>query len=122
LTIKTNLLAAFTLWLVLFLCGPTTAQTADLLTSWHDGKAKRSIVEFVTKVTGEGSPDFVIPAERIAVFDNDGTPVLVRLPKHFLSARIRRRAPSIFMKDSGQTAVKRMGAVFHGSHDPWRQH
>jgi hypothetical protein len=30
-------------------------------------------VAFVTRVTTEGSPDFVAPAERIAVFDNDGT-------------------------------------------------
>ena len=35
--------------------------------------AKQSIVDFVAKVTKEGSPDFVPPAERIATFDNDGT-------------------------------------------------
>jgi phosphoglycolate phosphatase-like HAD superfamily hydrolase len=45
----------------------------DPLSSWNDGPAKRSIVEFVTKVTKPGSPDFVPVAERIAVFDNDGT-------------------------------------------------
>jgi phosphoglycolate phosphatase-like HAD superfamily hydrolase len=43
------------------------------LPSWTDGKARQSIVEFVTKVTKQGSPDFVPPAARIAVFDNDGT-------------------------------------------------
>ena len=30
-------------------------------------------MDFVAKVTKEGSPDFVPPAERIATFDNDGT-------------------------------------------------
>ncbi len=30
-------------------------------------------MEFVAKVTKEGSPDFVPPAERIATFDTDGT-------------------------------------------------
>ncbi len=50
-----------------------TAQTKGPLPSWNDGKAKQSIIEFVAKVTKEGSPDFVAPAERIAVFDNDGT-------------------------------------------------
>jgi phosphoserine phosphatase len=30
-------------------------------------------VDFVTRVTREGGPDFVPQAERIAVFDNDGT-------------------------------------------------
>jgi phosphoserine phosphatase len=43
------------------------------LASWHDGCAKQSILDFVRKVTVEGSPDFVPPPERIAVFDNDGT-------------------------------------------------
>jgi hypothetical protein len=46
---------------------------ADPLPSWNDGPAKRSIVDFVGKVTRTGSPDFVTPAERIATFDNDGT-------------------------------------------------
>ena len=51
----------------------SVAQTADPLPSWNDGKAKQSIVNFVAKVTREGSPDFVQVAERIATFDNDGT-------------------------------------------------
>jgi phosphoserine phosphatase len=50
-----------------------TAQTARSLPSWNDGKARQSIVEFVAKVTKKGSPNFVAPSERIAVFDNDGT-------------------------------------------------
>ncbi len=50
-----------------------TAQTTDPLPSWNDGKTKQSIIEFVAKVTKEGSADFVPPAERIATFDNDGT-------------------------------------------------
>lgn len=51
----------------------TTALDADPLPSWSDGKAKQSIVEFVSKITTTGSPDFVPVAKRIAVFDNDGT-------------------------------------------------
>ncbi|MGB2609600.1 MAG: HAD family hydrolase [Isosphaeraceae bacterium] len=46
---------------------------SDSLPSWNDGPAKATIVEFVAKVAKQGSPDFVPPAERIAVFDNDGT-------------------------------------------------
>lgn len=45
----------------------------DTLPSWNDGAAKRSIVEFVQRVTKEGGADFVPTSERIAVFDNDGT-------------------------------------------------
>ena len=43
------------------------------LPSWNDTRSKQAIVQFVEKVTREGSPDFVPVAERIAVFDNDGT-------------------------------------------------
>ena len=46
---------------------------ADPLPSWNDGAAKKAIVEFVSKVTKEGGPEFVPSAERIATFDNDGT-------------------------------------------------
>ncbi|MGZ8416554.1 MAG: haloacid dehalogenase-like hydrolase, partial [Methyloceanibacter sp.] len=45
----------------------------DPLPSWNDGATKQSIIDFVTKVTTEGGPDFVKPEERIATFDNDGT-------------------------------------------------
>src|SRR6266487_545684 len=52
---------------------PTAAQAADPLPSWNDTTPKKAIVAFVEKVTKEGSSDFVPPAERMAVFDNDGT-------------------------------------------------
>lgn len=45
----------------------------DPLPSWNDGATKQKIESFVEKVTKQGSPDFVEPARRIAVFDNDGT-------------------------------------------------
>jgi len=48
------------------------AQSTDPLPSWNEGKAKQAIMQFVAKVTKEGSSDFVPPAERIATFDNDG--------------------------------------------------
>jgi hypothetical protein len=50
-----------------------TAASADPLASWADGAGKKSIVEFVGRVTREGSADYTPPRERIAVFDNDGT-------------------------------------------------
>src|SRR5262245_56888124 len=49
------------------------AQSADPLPSWNDGAAKKAITDFVARVTTEGGADFAPPAERIAVFDNDGT-------------------------------------------------
>src|SRR5712671_6782782 len=59
-------------WSVLPVAKQAYAQI-DPLQSWNDGTSKRAIVEFVGKVTRQGGPDFVPPAERIAVFDNDGT-------------------------------------------------
>ncbi len=50
-----------------------SAFAADPLPSWNDGKAKQSIISFVTKVTKPASPDFVPVPQRIATFDNDGT-------------------------------------------------
>jgi phosphoglycolate phosphatase-like HAD superfamily hydrolase len=43
------------------------------LASWNDGPTKKSILDFVARVTQAGGPDFVAPEERIATFDNDGT-------------------------------------------------
>jgi hypothetical protein len=47
--------------------------TGDPLGSWREGASKRAIQGFVQRVTTKGSPDFVPPPERVAVFDNDGT-------------------------------------------------
>ena len=69
---RNHLLAAGAL-AVAMACVGTSSQAADPLPSWNDGVAKQSIVAFVGKVTAEGTPDFVPPAERIATFDNDGT-------------------------------------------------
>lgn len=49
-----------------------TCQAADPLPSWNDTEPKKAIIEFVGKVTKEGSSDFVPVPERIATFDNDG--------------------------------------------------
>ena len=43
------------------------------LPSWNEGPSKSAIIDFVARVTRVGGPDYVPPAERIAVFDNDGT-------------------------------------------------
>jgi hypothetical protein len=48
------------------------AQT-DPLPSWNDGAAKKSVTDFVTRVTVQGGPDFVPLDQRISTFDNDGT-------------------------------------------------
>ena len=58
---------------LLALTSVTAFAQADPLPSWNEGKSKKSIMDFVAKVTKPGSPDFVPEPERIATFDNDGT-------------------------------------------------
>jgi phosphoglycolate phosphatase-like HAD superfamily hydrolase len=58
---------------MLLACVAAAARAQDPLPSWNDGAAKQAIVDFVARTTTDGSPDFVPPDERIAVFDNDGT-------------------------------------------------
>ncbi|WDT75920.1 MAG: HAD family hydrolase [Candidatus Manganitrophus sp.] len=48
-------------------------EVRDPLPSWNEGAAKRAVIDFAHRVTKEGGADFVPFAERIAVFDNDGT-------------------------------------------------
>ena len=71
-------------------------QTTDPLPSWNDNNVKRSILDFVTRVSTEDGGDFVPPVERIAVFDNDGT-LWCEQPTFFQALfafdRIRQLAP-----------------------------
>jgi len=81
----------------LVICASVYAQTADPLPSWNDGSTKQSIVSFVRGTTDMSDRRFVPPAERIAVFDNDGTlwaeqPMYTQLA--FALDRVKALAPS----------------------------
>ena len=52
---------------------PVGPAAADPLPSWKEDVSKAAILDFVAAVTTEGGPEFVPMAERVAVFDNDGT-------------------------------------------------
>jgi phosphoserine phosphatase len=72
------------------------AAASPALPSWNDTPAERSIVDFVTRVTTPESKDFVPRAERIAVFNLDGTlwveqPASVQLV--FTLQRVKTLAP-----------------------------
>ncbi|MGR3804393.1 HAD family hydrolase [Marinibacterium profundimaris] len=74
---------------------PALSQT-DPLPSWNDGDSKAAIIAFVDGVTTEGGDDFVAVADRVAVFDNDGTlwaekPAYVQL--YFAIDRVKALAP-----------------------------
>ncbi len=84
--------------LLLSACAGSRPEPAvDPLPSWNDGAVKQSIVDFVSVVTDAGSHDFVAPADRVAVFDNDGTlwsekPTYFQLL--FILDRVRELAPA----------------------------
>ncbi|MCA8998420.1 MAG: haloacid dehalogenase-like hydrolase [Planctomycetaceae bacterium] len=72
------------------------AQSDVPLPSWNDSASKAAIVDFVTRVTSPGSPDFVPVPERIAVFDNDGClwcEAPLPLQVEYVLAELKRRAP-----------------------------
>ena len=56
----------------LFMC-MAVAAASEPLPSWNDGATKQAIMDFVVRVTKDGSADYVPEAQRVAVFDNDGT-------------------------------------------------
>jgi phosphoglycolate phosphatase-like HAD superfamily hydrolase len=68
----------------------------DPLPSWNESGPKKAIIDLVTRVTTQGSPDFVPEPERIATFDNDGT-LWCEQPFYFQMAfafdRIKEMAP-----------------------------
>ncbi len=86
------LLLAALAWVAL----PSPARAADSLPSWNEGANKARIVRFVEDVTDPASRVFVAPAERIAVFDNDGT-LWTEQPMYFQLAfvfdRVKAMAP-----------------------------
>jgi len=53
--------------------GASPTPEAPPLPSWADGAPRSAILALVEAVTTSGSPDFLEPRDRIAVFDNDGT-------------------------------------------------
>jgi len=101
---KLHVPALLTLCFVVGACSDPTPKppsasapsAAAPLTSWNPGAARSAIVDFVERTTRQGTPDFVPQAERIAVFDNDGT-LWAEQPMYFQLAfaldRIRALAP-----------------------------
>jgi phosphoglycolate phosphatase-like HAD superfamily hydrolase len=80
-------------FLFVFAINPGWAQP---LPSWNEGSVKTSILNFIQAATDTASKDFVPPAQRIAVFDNDGT-LWAEQPVYFQAAfafdRVKALAP-----------------------------
>jgi phosphoglycolate phosphatase-like HAD superfamily hydrolase len=90
---------------------PATAQ--DALPSWNDGASKTAIVDFVGKITRQGGPDYVPPAERIATFDNDGT-LWAEQPLYFQLAFALDRVKSLSPQHPEWTTTEPFASVLKG--------
>ena len=91
---------------------PAQAQT-DALPSWNDGANKQAITGFVARITQQGGPDFVPPAERIATFDNDGT-LWVEHPMYTQLAFVLDRVKAMAPMHPEWTAKQPFKAVLEG--------
>jgi phosphoserine phosphatase len=100
-----------------------SAQTGqdDPLPSWNDRDVKRGIIDFVTRVTTEGGPDFTPVADRVAAFDNDGTlwvekPLPVEV--YFIIERVREmvaKYPSLKERPPFKAALEGDADYFHAA-------
>lgn len=89
-------LTVLTMGFALVFAVAATAETNDPLPSWNEGASKQAITQFVEGVTTTGGSSFVPLAQRIAVFDNDGTlwseqPIYFQLA--FALDRVKELAP-----------------------------
>jgi phosphoserine phosphatase len=83
--------------LILLWCAVAQSQeTREWLPSWADSANRAALISFVENTTTPGRAEFIKPAERIAVFDNDGT-LWAEQPLYFQLAytldRVRELAP-----------------------------
>jgi phosphoserine phosphatase len=94
LTPRTPLLRRSCVAVAAFLLAANAA--AEPLPSWRDTPARARIVDFVQSVVDPRAATYVPPAERVAVFDNDGT-LWAEQPMYFQLAfaldRVRELAP-----------------------------
>ena len=92
----------------------TSAQAqADPLPSWNDGATKKSITDFVARVTAQGGPDFVPADQRIATFDNDGT-LWIEQPMYVQFAFILDRVKTLAPQNPGWKTKQPFKAVLEG--------
>lgn len=87
-----------TVFYIIILCfySVAYAESKDPLPSWNKGLIKKNIIEFVTQVTDKNNSNYVVPEQRIATFDNDGT-LWIEKPLYtqaiFMFDRIKKLAP-----------------------------
>jgi phosphoglycolate phosphatase-like HAD superfamily hydrolase len=95
------------------LLAPLAAFAADPLPSWNEGAAKTAILDFVAAAADPSSAGFVPEAERIAVFDNDGT-LWAEQPVYFQVLFAMDRAAELAAADPAWAATPALAAAAEG--------
>ncbi len=97
---------------------------ADPLPSWTDSASKQQIIDFVDAVSDPANELYVTPADRIAVFDNDGT-LWAEQPVYFQFifamdqlAELAKQDPSILSTPALKAAAEGdLKTILDGGHD-----
>ena len=82
-----------------------TAASGGQLPAWNDGPAKQAIFDFVRRTTDRSSPHYVLPEERVAVFDQDGT-LWVEHPLYTQVVYCLERVPAVVAKKPALKTVE----------------
>ncbi len=85
----------------------------DPLPSWNEGAVRARIVSFVQAVTDPTGKDYVAPAARVAVFDNDGT-LWSEQPVYFQAAFALDTVQAMAAKDPALAANPAIAAAAKG--------
>ena len=93
-----------------------TATPGGLLPSWNDGAAKQAIFDFVRATIDRSSPGYVLPEDRIAVFDQDGT-LWVEHPMYTQVVYCLERVPAVVAKEPKLKNVEPFKTVLSGNRE-----
>jgi phosphoglycolate phosphatase-like HAD superfamily hydrolase len=93
-----------------------TATASDLLPSWSDGLAKQAILDFVRTTIDRLSPSYVLPEDRIAAFDQDGT-LWVEHPMYTQVVYCLERVPAVVAKRPELRKVEPFKTVLSGNRE-----
>src|SRR5215475_447205 len=90
--------------------------SVDVLPSWNDGTAKQAILDFVRKTTDATSTNYVLPEDRIATFDQDGT-LWVEHPMYTQVVYCLERVPALVAAKPELKNVEPFKTVLSGNHE-----
>lgn len=86
---------------------------AEPLPSWREGEVKTRLLQFIADAQEEGGEGYIAPADRIAVFDNDGC-LWSEQPMYFQAYFIQDRINALFAENPDWKTTQPFQAVLEG--------